>query len=215
MRKKSSKKVKQVAARARTKPARPSSGISSAQNLYTGQGGIDAIKQATVTAEESIGALQDATTMPKAAAEFFDEERPQEELKREALDLARKVGLKENIRSTLAAFSARIDAKIDELSKRVEAQLQPLVRAVAEAAVAKKELAQELVVFGEELNALLNLNEEHDAIDIEKIFLLDEDDQSDTFLIGHPSEMGLLDEAAKEAVQGAAIAIAEADYAVN
>jgi hypothetical protein len=159
--------------------------------------------------------------------EFLVGETP-DQAKSRAVDGARRVDLKESVNALVKGFSGRIDSRLSELSKRVESQFQPLAHALADVAVAKKELAQELVNFSDELSALLNLNQELDPIEIEEMFTADESAPVDDFTFasaGDPLNEAVADvrrEARRDAIRHADAALAgeaieglDADYPIN
>lgn len=100
----------------------------------------------------------------------FSPMEPHEVAARAAIERSKKVDLKVEIRRMMDAFKADINARLNGLSERIEAQLKPLVQTVADIAVAKKDMEGQLVSFGERLSATLNLNDELEPIEIECMF---------------------------------------------
>jgi hypothetical protein len=158
-----SKKVKQVAGRAKRTP-RTETNAPGGEAYYTDQHtGRVATKPSELAPNTTVWVAPDGDRVE------FSTEKP-EETKKNAIARAKKVDLKGDIRSIVEAFSKDIDERLKALSDQIEGQMQPLVRSVADIAVAKKELADKLADFEDRLSATLNLNDELEPIDISEIF---------------------------------------------
>lgn len=181
-----SKKIKQVASKARRTPrgvdfresARPLKIQIDARGRTTDVlVGLDDADKAISKLESEIrlGAELDELDLGVDSAiktpmdiEFSSETT--ETIKKNAIERARKVDLKEEIKTIVQTFRASIDERLKNLSEQVENQMKPLVQAVASVAVAKKELDNSLSEFHASLSSVLNLNDELEPIEIEGMF---------------------------------------------
>jgi len=149
------KKIKQVASRAR-------------RSCRTKSNTPEELRPDNVTTT----GLQYPVTLPDRIELEFSTERP-DVLKRNAVERAKKVDLKEEIKGIVQAFRTDIDERLKGLSDQIENQMKPLVQAVASIAVAKKELMDSLNDFHGNLSATLSLDDELEPIEIEGMFTSD------------------------------------------
>jgi hypothetical protein len=170
IKKKLSKKVKQVASRAkaapRVEPNVPSDYIT-ASKVKEMSAPVDLSNVFMMEGKEKHTAFM--TGHNENVIEFSPME-PHEVAARNAIERSKKVDLKVEIREMMNTFKTDINVQLNNLSERIEAQLKPLVQTVADIAVAKKDMEGQLISFGERLSATLNLNDELEPIEIEHMF---------------------------------------------
>lgn len=131
--------------------------------------------------------------------EFAIGEKP-EDVKATAIQRDQKVALKIELKRLVAIFRNSIELRLDNLSKQIIVQLDPLVKTVADIAVAKVELENRVRDFEDSLSATLNLNDELEPMDITLMFEPDTglDDEMSTYTslpnVTAEDEMELLSE---------------------
>jgi hypothetical protein len=164
--KSTSRKIKQVASRAKRDPRTDSNvPVDIGRDPYQVPSSKAPAPTPTMVAKEGTTVYSTGDGIDIE----FSTERP-DIVKRNAIERAKKVDLKAEIRGIVDAFSKDIDERLKALSNRIEDQMKPLVQTVADIAVAKKELADRLEDFGGNLSVTLGLNDELEPIDISTIF---------------------------------------------
>lgn len=163
MAKRTSKKIKQVASRAKTSPrteVQPTPFVAAAvQNPTT-----------TVVEEKPVLANEADKNVLIVGGEIEFSTESMEQQRKTALDRSKKVELKDEIKHMIEAFKQEINTKLTRLTERIENQLKPMVQTVADVAVAKAEFELQFADFQDRLSATLNLNDELEPIEIAEMF---------------------------------------------
>lgn len=153
--KKVSRKVKQVASRAKSAPR-------------TDTNPPVVVSHDPVVVIDKIEAEPVSNVVVHGDIEFAVESTEQQ--RKNALERSKKVDLKAEIKSMIAVFRNEINTKLTRLTERIEDQLKPMVKTVADVAVARAEFELQFADFEDRLSATLNLNDELEPIEIAEMF---------------------------------------------
>lgn len=173
-----SKKVKQVASKAKATPRTETNesvvpetneaGVIVA-GISVGQLPPRPICATSITeAQHAVNALETVIDTDGVVVEDGVEFAPPNKIK--AVERSKKFELKSEIKTMIAEFRDQVNYKLQSLSTRIENQLRPMVQTVADIAVAKAEFETQFANFEDRLSATLNLNDELEPIDIANMF---------------------------------------------